>query len=49
MKRLTKWFGSVAAGFLTAILGLSAMATCVFVLHQPKMPETLNDFKKYDK
>lgn len=44
-KQLRKVLTSVLAG----VIMIMPLFTCIFILHQPEMPEELNDFRKYDK
>ncbi len=34
---------------LTGVIKGMSLFTCCFIFHQPKMPEEINDFRKYDK
>lgn len=49
MNKITKVLTSVMAVALTAVVTIMPRFTCFFILHQPEMPEELNDFRKYDK
>lgn len=46
MNKLNKFLGSVLAAVLTTVVVTTTQFTCCFILHQPKMPEEINDFKK---
>lgn len=49
MNQLAKACTSIVAEALTAVVGIMPCFTCCFILHQPELPEELNDFRKYDK
>lgn len=46
MNKLNKFLGSVLAAVLTTVVVTTTQFTCCFILHQPRMPEEINDFKK---
>lgn len=46
MNKLNKLLGSVLATVLTTVVVTTTQFTCCFILHQPKMPDEINDFKK---
>lgn len=46
MNKINKLLGSAVAAVLTAVVVTTTQFTCCFILHQPKMPDEINDFKK---
>lgn len=46
---MKKQLKSAFTALLTGMVMIMPLFTCIFILHQPKMPEELNDFRKYDK
>ena len=46
---MKKMMSSVVATALTGIIMIMPLFTCYFMFHQPKMPDEINDFRKYDK
>lgn len=46
MKNFLKVMGSALATFVLSIGISSANSACVLFLHQPKVPEGMNQFKK---
>lgn len=49
MKKMTNSITKAAVAALTGFIMIMPLYTCCFFLHQPKMPEGINDFRKYDK
>ncbi len=48
MKRITNSFLKAATTVLTGFIFLMPLYTCFFFVHQPKLPEEINDFRKHD-
>lgn len=46
---MKKMMSSLVAAALTGMIMIMPMLTCYFIFHQPKMPDEINDFRKYDK
>ncbi len=44
-----KALATLVTTVLTSVVMIMPLFTCFYILHQPKMPEELNDFRKYDK
>lgn len=42
-------FATMLTAVLTPVIMIMPLLTCFYILHQPEMPEELNDFRKYDK
>lgn len=49
MKRLSNSILKAVTAALTGFIVLIPLYTCVFFVHQPRLPEEINDFRKYDK
>lgn len=46
---MKKMMSSLVTTVLTGMIMIMPLFTCYFILHQPKMPDEINDFRKYDK
>lgn len=46
MELLKKVSSQIAASALTAVVSSNVNQTCLFILHQPKLPEGLSKFKR---
>lgn len=46
MKRATKSILTLATAGLASFIAIMPLYTCFFLLHQPKLPEEINDFRK---
>lgn len=46
---MKKMMSSLVTAVLTGMIMIMPLFTCYFILHQPKMPDEINDFRKYDK
>ncbi|MBQ2937094.1 MAG: cyclic lactone autoinducer peptide [Lachnospiraceae bacterium] len=46
---MRKMMSSMIAVTLTGMIMIMPLFTCFFMFHQPKMPDEINDFRKYDK
>lgn len=44
---MNKLLNAAIAAALTGVVMFMTCFTCFFMLHQPKMPDELNDFRKY--
>ena len=40
---------SLVTAVLTGMIMIMPLFTCYFILHQPQVPDEINDFRKYDK
>lgn len=49
MNKLSRNFKAILTMMLTGVIMIMPLFTCFYILHQPQMPEELNDFRKYDK
>lgn len=49
MKKSTNPILKTVAKALTSFIIIMPLFTCFFFVHQPKLPEEINDFRKYDK
>ena len=48
MSKLRKSMATVMTVLLTGAIMVMPRLTCVFILHQPQMPDELNDFRCYE-
>lgn len=49
MNQMKKYLGTALATVLTGVVAIMPLFTCIFMFHQPELPEEINDFRKYDK
>lgn len=49
MNKIRKLLDSGITVALTGIIMIMPLLTCIFMFHQPKLPEEINDFRKYNK
>lgn len=49
MNKMKKYLGIAMTAVLTGVITVMPLFTCIFMFHQPELPEEINDFRKYDK
>lgn len=47
MKGFIKKYGAMMAAFAMVITTMTANSACIFLTHQPKMPETAKKLRKF--
>lgn len=47
--KVKKSVAALLTTVLSSVIMIMPLFTCFYILHQPEMPEELNDFRKYDK
>ncbi|MEG2429222.1 MAG: cyclic lactone autoinducer peptide [Oscillospiraceae bacterium] len=47
MKKVVKKYAGAIAGLALMVTSLNANSTCIFYLHQPKMPENAKKLRKF--
>lgn len=47
MKKMSLKFGGIAANLALAVTVMTVNSACIFLVHQPKLPETAGKLRKF--